>query len=772
MVVFGAGLAGSCYLEFSSLWLAILLPLAICAHKKRLKIPLLMIVFLSGLAAGSLHTGRKPVDALYKWVHDNGAPEYVWVRGTVVKAEPWRYGGRSILKVKEFRPTDRWMNTQSTLVTYFPGEIPPSGAGFEASLRLKVIGAPTNPGQFDAAAYYARRGIRLTGSCRSEGLVRFSAPHWWRCTGRYRRALEARLKADTGKDEGVLLALLLGERGLLTETQMENLGRSGLFHLVALSGLHVGLILLLIFTIAHVFGANPWLRDLLGIGILGAYGLLAAPRASLTRALLMAVLFLLMGLAGRQRNGLFIWSATLVLLLSLRPNSFLDTGFQLTFAATLSIILLWNAKPRWLPGRGFAGLLVRTLWIGFSAQVATLPLIIYGFHRVSPLGWIATPLASFPLMFIQVLGLPYLAGLAFVPGLHSLLGLAMAFGAKSFMVLPTFLGRGSLGAVFMPKPPPGWTLLYLIALLCLVGGNRLRRAGWVLAATVVVGAFCFSTVSGGMTKSAVVVFDVGEASCQMVHAGGKTILIDAGTAVMRGPTSARTIIEPFLAEAGIVKLDGIVLTHWDSDHSGAASALIRDLKVGFLAYPATDPPLNGRPELIASTAKRHGVRLIALSAGDETNTPGFSMAILHPDNFHPLPSENNRCLVTKLRALRETLLFTGDIEEPAESQILLRERLSPIYAIMAPHHGSRTSSTAAFIKALAPRLLFISCGRFNRFGHPAKEVLARYGKAHTRIYRTDLDGAILINRPAQRPIVYVTKNGDWISRLRRRRFFR
>jgi len=427
----------------------------------------------------------------------------------------------------------------------------------------------------------------------------------------------------------------------------------------------------------------------------------------------------------------------LVLLLSIRPNSFLDTGFQLTFAATLSIILLWNAKPRRLPERGFAGLLARTFWIGFSAQLATLPLIIFGFHRASPLGWIATPLASLPLMFIQVLGLPYLAGLAFVPGLHSLLGHAMALGAKSFMVLPTFLGRSSLGAVFMPKPPPGWILLYLIALLCLVGKNRLRRAGWVLAATAVVGAVGFSAVGPGITKPAVVVLDVGEASCQMVHAGGKTLLVDAGTAVMRGPSSARTVIEPFLAEAGIDKLDGIILTHWDSDHCGAAPTLMRDLPVGFLAFPATDPPVEGRPALIAAAAKRHGVRLVALSTGDATNAPGFSMAIRHPDKFHPLRSENNRCLVIKLQTMGEALLFTGDIEAPAERQILFREKFSPVYAMMAPHHGSRTSSTAAFIKTLAPRVLFISCGRFNRFGHPAKEVLARYGKAGTRIYRTD-----------------------------------
>ncbi len=726
-----------------------------------------MLAALVGLAVGSLRRTSVTVDPLSETVGRYNRPVYCWVQGRVVRAEPWPEGSRCLVRTDGFRFSGGWEKSSCLIRCYLPVVPPPPGSPMEASLRLSRPRPPGNPGQFDAASYLARRGIALTGSCRSRELVSFKPPPSWRVVGRYRRAVEARMEADTGHESGVLLAVLLGERGLLSTRQVEDLSRSGLFHLVALSGLHVGLLLFLLFVAAHALGIHPLLRDIGGIVLLGLYGLLAAPHASLTRALLMAGLYLLVGVLGRPRDGLFVWSLVFAFLLFLNPLALLDTGFQLTFAATLGIVLLWPAIPGWMPSKGLPGLLGRSLWIGLSAQLATLPILITSFHRLSPLGWIATPLACLPLLAIQVLGLPYMAGLAFVPGLHTLLGKGMAFASSAFTLLPRWLGEGSFNTMFITEPAMGWVVLYAAALFCLVRRGRLRKLGWIFIAILLVGGYRFMGAWYPPVSPSMVVLDVGQASCQLVRWKNTTILMDAGTPFSRGASSARSVIEPFLAAAGIRRLDGIVLSHWDSDHSMATPDLITDLPVGFVAFPASDPPRSGLPAMIASVARKRGVKLIPLHDGERLVGPASSLLVLHPAMNRLLSAENDRCLVSRLEIGMYRVLFTGDIEEEAEGQLVERRAPLAAYGLIVPHHGSATSSTTPFIEAVHPGVAFISDGRANRFGFPAASVLSRYRASGVRVYRTDIDGALLLRYLSAKPVVFRMKNGDWLSRFRR-----
>jgi competence protein ComEC len=533
------------------------------------------------------------------------------------------------------------------------------------------------------------------------------------------------LRADAGADSGLLLAVLLGERGLLTTGQRDALSRSGLFHLVALSGLHVGLLLVLLALVAHLAGIPPAWRDVSGLCLLIVYGLLASASPSLVRALFMAGIFLAACLLARPQGALYAWSVSLAALLIWNPAWILDTGFQLTFAATLGIIGLWNAMPAHFAMEGAAGWITRLLWVGFSAQLSTLPILALDFHRISPLGWLATPLASVPIMAIQVLGLPYILGLAFVPGVHQVLGKGLALSARIFMVLPTRLGAAGWGSIFIPRPALVWTVLFVAGLCALAVPGRRRRAGWVLATVAVVGAWTLPWLR------------------------------------------PRTVIEPFLAAAGRRRVDGIVLTHWDSDHSGATPDLLRDLDVGFVAYPATDPPSRGLPGFIARTARSEGVSLIPLRTSDTLRVGAFRAEILHPDPDRPESSENDRCLVARIREGGRTFLVTGDIEADAERHILEGGLIRPVFGEIVPHHGSATSSTPPWVQASSPRAAFFSVGRANRFGHPAQSVLQRYIRIGSSIFRTDRDGALLVAWPSRRPMVYRMRNGSWLPPPRR-----
>jgi competence protein ComEC len=568
------------------------------------------------------------------------------------------------------------------------------------------------------------------------------------------------LLADAGPSAGALLAVLLGERGLQNPEEVDALTASGLYHLVALSGFNVGLLLLAFAGVAHLSGIHPRTRDLASLALLSAYGALVADQPSLSRALLMAGVFLSARILARPQGGLLAWSAALAMLLAWEPRWILDSGFQLTFAATLGILVLWDAYPAAVPRKGIGGALFRLHWVGLAALAATLPLVALTFHRVSLIGWIATPLASLPLMAVQALGTAYMFGLAFVPGVHQVLGIALDWLTRLFLLLPSWLGDGRWGSVFLPVPGWFWVALYVVAfaLLCLPG--RTRSAGLVMACAAVLGAWAWSVAFPPAATPSLAVLDVGQASCQVLRWGERTLLVDAGNGAYRGPSSGRAVVEPYLASMGVRRLEGLVLTHWDEDHAGSAPDLLQDLPAGFLAFPATDRPGRGLPERVARICSKKGIRLAPLSRGMRIPLDGLDLEVLNPPDPSPLADENDRSLVFRTAVGAFPVVFPGDLEAPGEAEMLRAGAVRRGFALLVPHHGSATSSSPAWVDAVSPRIALLSLGRGNRFGHPSPQVLSRYGARGVRMARTDLDGALFL-RFGPRPLLFRMRDGDW-----------
>ena len=721
-------------------------------------VPLLCIL---GLGVGHWRLPPPRADHLTETVARGSGPQFLWVGGRVLQSEPWTDGCRVALSATAFREGDRWVSSAARIRAFLPLTPPLPGSSYEASLRLALPAAATNPGQFDMRKYLRREGFDLTGSCRAPELFRTGPPDRWSPLARYRLAMERRLMADGGKSGGALLAILLGERGLMDPAQVDALSVSGLYHLVALSGFNVGLLLMALAAAAHAFRIHPRTRDLASTLMLAAYGAVVASQPSLSRALLMAGVFLAARLLARPHGGLLAWSASLALLLAYDPFWVLDSGFQLTFAATLGIIVLWDAIPAQLQGPGAPAAVFRLLWVGLAAQVATLPFVVFSFHRVSLLGWLATPLASLPLMAVQVLGTAYLFGLAFVPGIHQLLGVALDHLTRLFLLLPLWLGGGRWGTVFADNPPWGWLAAFIAAGILLCSGGRWRRAGWVLAAFSIVGAWSAPALFPRPAAPSIAILDVGQASCQVLRWGTHTLLVDAGNGTPDGPSMARTVIEPYLADAGVRTLDGLILTHWDEDHAGAAPDLLLDLPVGFLAYPATDPPNSGSPARAGKIASSRGVHLIPLKRGERMAWPGLTVDVIHPAAQTRLIGENDHSLVCLAEFGCTSAYFTGDVEGAGEGEMVNGGGLSPAYALMVPHHGSATSSSLPWVQAISPRLAIFSVGRENRFGHPAAEVVERYRHLGIRMARTDRDGALLLRLGSRRPVLWRMRDGNW-----------
>jgi competence protein ComEC len=760
-LAFAAGTASSVWIAASPWLVAAVLPLTLVTlGQGRLRVGRLALLAALGICWGGLGRATPGTDSLYKAVHQASGPSFLWVRGTVENCEIWDEGCRADLKACAWQAEGSWRPCSARIRAYLPVPPPLPGSAFEASLRLVAPPGRTNPGQFDTRAYLERQGIALTATARAPELVRLTEPEGWRPLARYRRLLEQRLLEDGGPSGGALLAVLLGERGLQNPEQVDALTASGLYHLVALSGFNVGLLLIAFAGVAHLLGIHPRTRDLGCLLLLVAYGALVADQPSLSRALMMAGVFLSARLLARPQGGLLAWSAALAILLAWEPSWILDSGFQLTFAATLGILLLWDAYPTAVPRKGLGGALFRLHWVWLAALAATLPLVGLTFHRVSLLGWIATPLASLPLMAVQALGTAYMFGLAFVPGVHQVLGGALDLLTRLFLILPSWLGEGRWGSVFLPEPGWFWVALYALAFALLCVAGRTRRAGVVLVCAAVVGAWAWGADFQPATAPSLTVLDVGQASSQVLRWGGRTLLVDAGNGAYRGPTSGRTVVEPYLASMGVRQLEGLVLTHWDEDHAGSAPDLLRDLPTGFLAFPATDGPRLGLSRRVADLCKEKGIRLVPLSRGTRITLGGLDLEVLNPPDPSPLGDENDRSLVFRAMLGEFPVVFSGDLGAPGEAEMLRAAAVRTGFALLVPHHGSATSSSAAWVEAISPRIALLSLGRGNRFGHPSLQILGRFEARGVRVARTDLDGALLLSF-GPRPLLFKMRDGDW-----------
>ncbi len=748
----------------ASMWAAVSsCALALAARKSRLAAVAAGTACLAlGIFLGGFRIVSAPKGPLYKAVAAEGGHCALWVRGKIDSSATSLEGCRAVISVTSFMDRGLWVGDKTKVRATLPVEPPAEGSPVETSLVLKLPRGATNPGQYDAEERLSREGIALSGVCRAAALVKLSAPPRRALLARYRAAIKSAIVRDTGDQAGIVLAALLGDRGLLDPRAQEALGRSGLYHLVALSGLHVALLVLLLSFFAHLAGIPPLRRDVACLAVVILYGMVAGAIPSLSRSIFMASIFLAARMADRPQPALRAWTISLALLLLWDPQWIFDAGFQLTYAATLGMLLLGSRMPSFLNREGPPGALLQLLWLGFAAQLFTLPFLVWTFHRIAWAGVLATPLATLPLFLLLGAGLAYLGGGAFVPGLHLFLGWLLSLAGKLFLWLPMALGEMRHGAVFMPVPWGGWLALYCAALLLLLAKGRRAIAGWVALGAVLVCAWALPRPFGPPNRRAVVILDVGQASCQAVINGGECFLVDCGNGIYLGPTSGRAVVEPFLAEAGLRQVAGVFLTHWDGDHSGGLLDLLRDLPVGFLAYPAADPPGEGTPSGIAALARRSGTRLMAVSRGDAFETSGFSWRVLHPGPESAL-NENNRSMVLLAASGRKRFLWCGDIEASGERTLLAEGGALHVDGMMAAHHGSKTSNTEEFVEAFRPKSVFFSVGLDNRFGHPSAEVVARYHRVGAIEYRTDADGALMF--PMDSPGRSALEWGDqgWIS---------
>ncbi|MFN3395348.1 MAG: DNA internalization-related competence protein ComEC/Rec2 [Thermodesulfovibrionales bacterium] len=588
---------------------------------------------------------------------------------------------------------------------------------------------------------------------------------------RKREELDRYLKGESENSGAFLSSIITGQRSGLNDEVRDSFSRTGLAHILSISGTHFGLLSTFLFFVIRFSISllpHPILRRLtiyltpaqlsafLSLPFLILYLLISGASLPAIRSFIMINIFLFGLLTNRKGYWLnsLLFAASLILLWE--PSSINDISFQLSFIAVLflgySVKGINNSESGYggEAARGFfksifnprkhqeiLGRLLTKLRIAFTmslfVSMGTAPIVAYYFHYLS----IISPFVNIiltPLICLIVLPFALLSSFIFIlTGYLPLKGLLLSLTDLAILSVKS-LSSLPFSAILIRDIPMGFIFIFYVIVITFILISCSPSSIKITGRLKFLLFLCITQLSlvflpGILNKDLSLTFlDVGQGDCIVIETPkGKTFLVDTGKTGREA--------ESYLRFRGKDYIDSIILTHADNDHSGGLGRLLRKLRVGEI----WDNGLLLYTDNIKTPIKR-------LSRGDVIESDGLEIFVLHPYNGFYASSErggNEYSLVLRIRSKKDaSLLLTGDIEEEAEEDLLHLGRWLSSNAIKISHHGSRHSSSEAFLHAVSPEIAIISVGRENPFSHPHEETMERLGNIGTKIFRTDRDGAI------------------------------
>jgi competence protein ComEC len=602
------------------------------------------------------------------------------------------------------------------------------------TVRLRRPHGNLNPHGFDYEAWLTERGIGATGYVRQRGAQRLLGRRD-SLADRIEQAREAvrdRCKRVLGEtpSAGILAALAVGDQRAISNEEWRLFGRTGVTHLMSISGLHVTLVSgLCAWLVAALWRRIPRLvlrlparkaGALAAIAGALAYTLLAGFAVPAQRTFYMVTVVALALWSGRIASPMRTLALALAVVTALDPWAVLQPGFWLSFGA---VALIFYVSAGWT-GREARPL--QWLRVQWAITVGLAPAALFLFSQISVVGPLANALAI-PLVSAVITPLALLAALLPVDAL-----LHVAEWLVQWLLEYLEWCAQLPVAAWQQHAPPLWaTLLALagVAWLLLPRGFPWRAGG----AALMLPALALPAPAPVPGEAWVTTLDVGQGLAVLVRTANRALLYDAGPAFGAEADSGERIVVPYLRDTGIATLDALVLTHNDTDHIGGAISLLEGMAVDrvFSSLPESHPLLA-----LAPSAQR-------CLRGMAWEWDGVRFEMLHPAAGLAARRRNDESCVLRVSAGGVSMLLTGDIERGAEAE-LLRTAILRADALLVPHHGSRTSSSGEFLAAVRPRFAVAAAGYRNRFGHPHEEVLGRYSSSGIELLRTDRDGALTV----------------------------
>ena len=599
--------------------------------------------------------------------------------------------------------------------------------------RLLTISPPTNPGQFDYPTYLKTNRIKHVLSIRSfkkigEKKNPVKVVSYW--IKKHILALHRRTLEQPYAD--LFTGLIFGEDQTdLPDEMSDAFQRTGLTHLLVVSGSQVALISGILYNLLLLFG----IRELPKVLIIGLVNIIfyfvTGGGSAILRAMIMMMLILSIKLLQRKVTPLHVLSLTCVVMLSLNPLNLFNVGAQLSFLATAALIFGAPVAQSWCP-ESWPAWVRTTIGITIAPFVFTAPLLWLMFNQISWISLLTNLVVGFAIEWLVIIGFfSTLVGLVIYPIaliVNNFCWLVMVAMHKFVMMASQWPA-----AVTSASPPPVWIIVvcYLaIALVCT--RHRKIQPKWVIGSTVCLLAGLIVTNILMPRPLVVTMLDVGQGDCIVIQTpSNQTILIDAGPLQRNFLTkkivqnAGRQVVGPALRYFGISTIELAVLTHPDLDHNGGYAFLERQFQF---------------KEMIKSPKP--------VSSEIFTFRDGVTLQLFYPDPM--ATSKNDASIAMKLCYKDVSFLFTGDLEVAGEQYLVAQhgDKLqSTVYKL--GHHGSKTSSTPILLDHAQSQVGLVSSGRRNRYGHPHKGILAACENRRMQVFRTDQHGAITLRSDGQ-----------------------
>ncbi len=617
---------------------------------------------------------------------------------------------------------------------YYPKTFLKVGQNWRFTVRLKPPHGNFNPGGFDYEKWLFVQNIGATGYVRNKPEpVLIAERMGWQRIDVWRETIARRLENHSGtiKFYGLIKALIIGDKSSISQAQWQVLRKTGTVHLMAISGLHIGMIAGIVFFLVNKIwlrtGILRWLpakiAALATFIVAIFYSSLAGFSVPTQRALIMLSMVMLAIFAGKQTRSYHTLALAVLFVLVFDPLAVLNAGFWLSFTAVAMIIFVLGGRLR------RQGYLKSAVNIHFVTALGLAPLLLLFFQQTSLVAPVAN-LIAVPVVGLMIVPLCLLAGVGLFFGftwLQGLLALIDYFFQLLWNVL-AFFSELPIAVMNSSQPDLFSIGLAIIGILWLVAPKGIP-ARWLGGCLILPLWFPVAEqLKPGEAK--LTLLDVGQGLSAVIQTANHTLVFDTGAKYSRRYDSGSNVLIPFLRFNHINVVDTLVVSHGDNDHIGGVNSLMEGMQIKKLITSVPDKLTDYDP--------------IRCVAGQQWHWDGIDFLILSPGEIF-FDSENDNSCVLLVTTETGKLLLTGDIEKPAENRLVTtygKELQADV--LIAPHHGSKSSSGFAFLEQVKPKIVLFPVGYLNRFGFPHKEIVKRYRLRGVQLFNVAMTGAISV----------------------------